>query len=546
MSRYTLFVRLALLIAVLALVASVLGSEPWVPYLAAELGAGALGAPARCTLAVVTVVELGLYALLLAVAAVAVWRTPVAALYLFLVGLALHNAVMAALYAAGVRGSTLTAIAAWKEILLAVALLQVLRDALRERRLPFRPWIGDWLALAFAALAVVYALVPQSVLGGHATAHTVALALRHDVIPVGAYFLGRALVLRRDDLRRLAWTLLGVAGLVAALGLGDVYLVSIGWWRTNGVVDYFHRHLGYDYHGTGENPAVAGLPENFIYNVGGDKPFLRRLVSTFLSPLASGYLFVVALLVTVAALRQRALVLLLAVVTAAGLLWTFSRASLLALAVGLVVLAAVRRRPVGLAVAVLTVAAAFGWAHLFPTIAPTGTFTPKDIAYQRAHAHAQAQTGSAAPGFSPTSASEPSLHSHWVSLREGARTMLDHPLGLGLGNVGQTASRTDTPIKAGESNYTELGVELGVLGSVLWTLWGLVLLAGLVRTGRSEQWAAGLAAAFAAVLILAIQTDVIGDPWVAYCVWGLAGALVLRTRPQERLAAAGGRSLPLS
>jgi hypothetical protein len=32
MSRYTLFVRLALLIAVLALVASVLGSEPWVPY----------------------------------------------------------------------------------------------------------------------------------------------------------------------------------------------------------------------------------------------------------------------------------------------------------------------------------------------------------------------------------------------------------------------------------------------------------------------------------------------------------------------------------
>jgi len=55
-------------------------------------------------------------------------------------------------------------------------------------------------------------------------------------------------------------------------------VVSIGWWRTNGVVDYFHRHLGYDYHGTGVHPYVAGLPENFIYNVGGDKPFLRRLV----------------------------------------------------------------------------------------------------------------------------------------------------------------------------------------------------------------------------------------------------------------------------
>jgi hypothetical protein len=35
-----------------------------------------------------------------------------------------------------------------------------------------------------------------------------------------------------------------------------------------------------------------------------------------------------------------------------------------------------------------------------------------------------------------------------------------------------------------------------------------------------------------------VQTDVIGDPWVAYCVWGLAGALTLRARPQERLATA--------
>jgi hypothetical protein len=490
----------------------------------------------------VTVVELGLYALFLALAAAVVWRRPVAALYLFLVGLALHNAVMAALYAAGVRGSTLTAITAWKEILLAVALLHVLWDALGERRLPFRPWLGDWLALAFAALAVVYALIPQSALGGHASTHTVALALRHDVVPVAAYFLGRSLLLRRADLRGLAWTLLGVAGFEAVVGLVDVYAVSIGWWRTNGVVDYFHKHLGYDYHGTGEHPRVAGLPENFIYNVGGDKPFLRRLVSTFLSPLGSSYLFVVALLVAGAALRRSFAVVLLSVVAAAGLLWTFSRASLIALAAGLVVLAAVRRWPVGLVAAVLAIAVAFGWAHLFPKIGPTGNWTKADLKYQSAHARAN---GGAA-GFNATSSSEPSLHSHWVSLREGARTMIDHPQGYGLGNVGQTASRTNhkTPVKAGESNYTELGVELGVLGAVLWTAWGLALLAGLVHAGRDERWAAGLAAAFGAVLVLAIQTDVIGDPWVAYCVWGLAGALVMRTRSEERLAGIGSRAVP--
>ncbi|HEY4908361.1 MAG TPA: hypothetical protein VIJ73_02585, partial [Methylomirabilota bacterium] len=214
-----------------------------------------------------TVVELGLYALLLAAGAIAVWRRPLVALYLFIVGLALHNAVLAALYAAGVRGSTLTAIAAWKEILLAVALTRVGLDAWRARRLPFRFGVADGLALGFGALVVLYALIPQSTLGGLAGHKAVALALRHDLVPVGAFFLGRALLLGRDDLRRVGWTLLGVAAFVAGIGLIDVYAVSIGWWRTSSVVDYFHRHLGYNYHGTGirtePDGSVYGLPENF-------------------------------------------------------------------------------------------------------------------------------------------------------------------------------------------------------------------------------------------------------------------------------------------
>jgi hypothetical protein len=66
----------------------------------------------------------------------------------------------------------------------------------------------------------------------------------------------------------------------------------------------------------------------------------------------------------------------------------------------------------------------------------------------------------------------------------------------------------------------------------------LAVLAGLVRGGRNDVWVAGFAAAFAAVLALAVQTDVIGDPWIAYCMWSLGGALMPRTRPNERLARA--------
>jgi len=76
------------------------------------------------------------------------------------------------------------------------------------------------------------------------------------------------------------------------------------------------------------------------------------------------------------------------------------------------------------------------------------------------------------------------------------------------------------------------------VGAIAWLAWGLALLLALLRGGPG--WAAaGLAACVAAVLVLAVQTDVIGDPWVAYCVWGLAGAALLKTRPQERLAGDG-------
>jgi hypothetical protein len=450
---------------------------------------------------------LAVYGLLLVPAAILVWRRPVAALYAWLVGLAAHNAAMAALYGAGVRGGALTALQAWKEILLAVALGRVGTDALRARRLAFTFRVVDVLALAFAVVVCVYAVLPQSWLDGSADRSAVGLALKHDLIPVGAYFLGRSLLLRREQLVPLAWTLLGVAGVVALVGLVDDFFVPISWWRDSAVVDYFHRQLGYDYKGTG------GLPENFIYNTGSDVHFLRRLVSLFLGPLASAYCFVTALLIA-AALRRRPRVLVpLCTLIAAALLFTFSRSALLALAAGLVVLAYLLRRwwPVAAAVATLVVSVA--WVHVFPHVAPEGKWTQQDLVLQHniAKRHPGA-TGNAG------SINEPSIHSHWISLREGARTVLHHPQGYGLGNAGQTASRTGTPIKAGESNYTELGAETGLLGALLWIAWNLGVFAGLVA-----RRVAAIGAAFAAALVLAVQTDVIGDPWMGYCMWALAG-----------------------
>ena len=465
---------------------------------------------------------LAVYGLLLVPGVVLVWRRPVLALYAWVVGLAAHNAVMAALYGAGVRGGALTALQAWKEILLAVALARVALGVLRARRLPFDVHVADLLAVAFALLVCIYAVIPQDWLGGAADREAVALALKHDLVPVGAYFLGRSLIVSAAELVRLVWTLIAAAAVVAVLGLVDAFFIPISWWRDSAVVDYFRKHLGYDYQGTG------GLPENFIYNTGSEDHFLRRLVSVFLGPLASAYMFVVALLLGAALWRRvRVPAALCALVVAVALLFTFSRSSLLALAAGLVVFAFVRRRWWPVAVAVATLAVSAAWVNVFPHIAPQGEWTQQDLVRQRNIAKEK-------PGASGSAGSidEPSIRSHWVSLREGVRTVIHHPQGYGLGNAGQTASRTDTEIKAGESNYTEIGVETGLLGALVWTAWGLAILAGLVQTARRMRWwaATGTAAAFAAALVLAVQTDVIGDPWMAYTLWGLAGIALAPVR----------------
>jgi hypothetical protein len=444
----------------------------------------------------VTAVALAVYAVVLAFAAVLVWRRPVTALYVFVVGLAVHNAAMDALYGGGIHGHALTAIQAWKDVLLVVALARVVFDAARNRRLPFRLRAPDALALGFAAIVVLYALIPQSALDGHATHKAIAYALRHDLTGVGAYFLGRAVVPRLRDVR---WLVLAVGAAVAVWGLIDVYAIDLDWWRDNGTVGYFRNQLGYPY-----GPGLSHLPDNFVYNNGNEQELTRRLISTFLSPLGSAYLCAVALLL---APRARWAVPL-ALLAAAGLLWTHTRAALLGVAVGFVILATVSRRVWPAAAAAVTLAVGFAFLAAFSDIGPRAHFTSRELTVQRANAH------KAEP-----SRLEPSSESHLRSLWDGTRTVFEHPQGYGLGNAGEVAFREDVPLRAGESNYTELGVETGLLGALLFIAWNLALLVSLARARR-----AALAAMLAAVLFVAIQTDAYGIPWLAYCVWWLAAS----------------------
>ncbi|HEY1513660.1 MAG TPA: O-antigen ligase family protein [Gaiellaceae bacterium] len=436
-------------------------------------------------------------------------RRPVWALYVLVIGLALHNVVMAMLWRAGVRGGALTVISAWKEVLLVGAVALVVAE---RRALPFsRSFLPDLLALAFAGFVVAYALIPQSVLDGGATHKGIAYALRHDLLIVGAYFLGRGLELTDKERGRLCTFVLGTASVVAVFGLVDVYAVPLSWWRLS--AGWFQHQLGLDY-----GPGLSHLPQNFAYNAG-DNVVFRRLTSTFLSPLATAYLLVVAMFFI--PLRRR-WGLAVGALLFAAILWTHTRAAVIALVAGLLVLALVRRRVQLLGWAAVVIVAAFAFVKGYDHFAPRTHFTAAEQAVQE-------RNGSQAPGVShdPTSLGESSTSEHLSSLRDGAKTVLKHPWGFGLGNSGVTAMRTDVGIKAGESTYTELGVETGLAGGLVFIAWCVALLRGALRR---FAW---LGAAFAAVLVLGLQTDVIGVPWIAVVVWAAVGDAVYREQIQS-------------
>ena len=160
------------------------------------------------------------------------------------------------------------------------------------------------------------------------------------------------------------------------------------------------------------------------------------------------------------------------------------------------------------------VAAVIGLAFVksYDHIGPRTHFTATELKKQEqiAKEHPRASND-------PTSANESSTSEHLASLRDGTRTVLQHPWGFGLGNSGVTAARTHVAVKAGESTYTELGVETGLAGALVFVAWSLALLRGVVRR---RLW---IGTAFLGMLFLGLQTDVIGVPWIAVTVWSLAG-----------------------
>ena len=155
-------------------------------------------------------------------------------------GLALHNVAMAQLWELGVRGTRLDVAAAWKEVILLLALLVV---AWHVRHKP-AVTAADVLAASYAVVIAVYWLIPQDVLGGEATARGELLALRHHLFPVAAYALGRLVAIAWEERGRVGGFVVLAAVVVAVVGLLDLTFVSLQAWRDSGVPGWYRDSSG--------------------------------------------------------------------------------------------------------------------------------------------------------------------------------------------------------------------------------------------------------------------------------------------------------------
>jgi hypothetical protein len=448
-----------------------------------------------------------------------VLRAPFRGLGVLVAGMAIHNIVIMTLLRLGTPGILIRLVQFWKEGILLALLGLVAVRALAMWRAGGRPrlLLIDWIMVGFAALVLLYFVIPSSALAGHANLSQRVLGARVLLLLPLLYLFGRVFFsTHRDD---LTWNLTFIAGSAAFVGIAglvELWLVPTRWWVDAGA-NLFSAWLGFTYHGP------AGLPENFFQSAG-EGLYLRRMVSTYISPLPIAYtgLLVVPLAVSLLLVKRRSqqvrflrIAILLLVI--AGMLLSVTRLALVLLVAEFLLLALIWRRrwiilgtPIvaGLAATVL-----FGYPHVGPLV--TSDLRPVE--------HRPINIGI-------VSQEDPSAAEHSATLAQDLQYVIQHPLGAGLGT---SINRFGQAAGTGESAFFGVFGEVGFLGGLLYMLaYALMLVYGLRAWTRNRDdpllSALALVSLVGALGLAPIMatSDVWSDFSVTFLLWWAAGFTV--------------------
>jgi hypothetical protein len=378
-----------------------------------------------------------------AVAVPAARRRPLAwGLTVFVWLLAVHALVITLLFGAlGWPATTVRAIAAWKEALIAVLFGLAVARTLRTPRTGAAIY---WLDLAVAGLGVLacaYLLGANAWFGSGLPITAQLYGVRDTAFVSLLYFVGRASPEAAEGPRVLR-VLFAVGVVTSAIAILERIFVTPSLLVLLGASRYVQDFLGAPVITAGN---AYGLPDNYWTEIGGQ--LVQRAGSTYLSAQVYAIAFLVILpaatLWTIAESGRRAVVRWLGY----GLLWTgllltLTRMTIVICTLQTMAVLAARRRwdvLVGLGFAgLIGLAAAFVFA---PGLAD---FLWRTLTWQ---------TGSSV--------------THLADWSTGLEHLLRQPLGSGLGSTDIVAMRFGVTPLAADNQYLRYAVELGVLGLLL-------------------------------------------------------------------------------
>ena len=508
---------------------------------------------------------LALTALVVA-ALVTAWRRPYLALPILVGGMAVHNAAIMLLLAAGIPDLVVKGLQLWKEALLALLVLRLavglVRPGLRQTmRAALEAWRSSSrvvrlldLGLAlFAAVLLLYTVLPLAAGDTGASLTQRLLELRVlELIPL-LYLFGR--VWPPTSLRHGLGPVIAVAVLVSIVGVLELFFIPTRTWLDLGI-PRFESFLGYHYVGP------LGLPENFFQ--GTSAGLLRRMVSTYLSPLGIAYTGILvipaAVMASVSPGGRKRYAWLALILVLVGMSFSLTRLALLCIVVEAIVLVMLRLRRSGvLAAGAIVAATAFGLL-VYPSFGPMVSLDLADVRpplgaqmlglYPGAGSGGSGGNGGGTPvTVSPdvinalATGDDSSIQAHISAVGAGLRFVGDHPLGVGLGT---SVTRYGIANGPGESALFAIGADIGLLGLILF----VALYGGLVLAGLAVAWlwredvakcalgaVVGVGGLALAPVVLASQ--VWSNFSVTFLFWWAAGSVVtvvanrpsLRSRP---------------
>jgi hypothetical protein len=356
----------------------------------------------------------------------------------------------------------------------------------------------DIVVAAFAALACIYFVLSDTIIPSEANLSQRFLSFRIALLLPGLYLFGRLFWSRkRQDLVWVAQALLGSAAAVGLFGLWELWFVPTPTWFGWGV-NLLSSWLGFAYGGP------KGLPENF-FQATASGLLLRRMVSTYVSPLGLAYtgLLIVPMGVAMITLVRKewglpawfrwATFALLVV----GILFSVTRGALVSLVFEMGVLFVLFRGWRLLATTTIvilgTIFVLFEYVNFGPLVTygldearpPVGYALMQNVGRGVGILPSQAKDASTSsnntkgtpqPGNTTQTgeligrtltAEDPSARGHLDALRHGIDYAIKHPLGTGLGSAVPRYGTTKGP---GESALLNILGEMGVVGGLLYVL----------------------------------------------------------------------------